>query len=134
IVTPQESGDGRGVIVVLMLCRLLRLRLDEERAGEADAVLVLGDEREEARQLRLLAREIGVEQRLISLAAAPEDVVRTTQAIRQLEHRLDLGRRVREYIWVRIRCRARRIPRMREQVRGAPEEANTGARHVCVDQ
>src|SRR5438046_3901835 len=75
VVAPQESHDRRGVVVVLMFRRLLRLWLDEQRSLEADAVLVLRDHCEEARELRLLAGQIGVEKRLVTFAAAPEDQV-----------------------------------------------------------
>ena len=43
------------VVVVLVLGRLLRLGLDQERALEADLVLVLGDQVQEAGELVALA-------------------------------------------------------------------------------
>src|SRR5439155_16330612 len=96
IVTLKETDDGGGVVVVLVLRRLLRLGLDEERAGEADPVLVLRDHRQEPRELCLFPSEIGIEERLIALASAPQDVVRSVEAVGYLEHRLDLRGRVRE--------------------------------------
>ena len=39
----EEAVDGGDVEVVLVLGRLLRLRLDQDRALEADLVLVLDD-------------------------------------------------------------------------------------------
>ena len=50
-VPDEEAVDRRRVVVVLVLGRLLRLRLDQERALEADLVLVLGDQVEEAGEL-----------------------------------------------------------------------------------
>ena len=44
-VADEEAVDGRRVVVVLVLRRLLRLGLDQERPLEADLVLVLGDQR-----------------------------------------------------------------------------------------
>jgi len=73
----KETHDGRGVVVVLVLRRLLRLRLDKEHPCEADPVLVLSDHRQEARELCLFPREIGVEERFVTFAPAPEHVVRS---------------------------------------------------------
>ena len=50
-VPDQEAVDRRGVVVVLVLGRLLRLGLEQQRALEADLVLVLGDEVQEAGEL-----------------------------------------------------------------------------------
>ena len=44
----EQAIDRRRVIVILMLGRLLRLGLDQDRALEADLVLVVDDQREEA--------------------------------------------------------------------------------------
>ena len=51
VVAGEEPGHRRGVVVVLVLGRLGRLRLDQDRALEPDAVLVLDDEVQEAGQL-----------------------------------------------------------------------------------
>ena len=80
-VADQEAVDGRGVVVVLVLGRLLRLRLDQQRALEPDPVLVLRDEVQEPGQLGLLARQVGVEQRFVALAPAPQHVVRAAEAL-----------------------------------------------------
>jgi hypothetical protein len=54
---------------------LLGLGLDQDRALEADLVLVVHDHAQEAARLLALAPQVGVEQRLVALAPAPEDVV-----------------------------------------------------------
>ena len=86
-VADEEAVDRRAVVVVLVLRRLHRLGLDQERALEADPVLVLGDHGQEPGELRLLAGEVRVEQRLVALAAAPQDVVHAAEALGHLEHR-----------------------------------------------
>ena len=58
----QEGVDGRRVEVVLVLGGLHGLGLDQERAREADLVLVLHDELHEATELLDLAAHVGVEQ------------------------------------------------------------------------
>ena len=50
-VPDEEAMDRRRVVVVLVLRRLHRLGLDEQRALEPDPVLVLGDEVEEPGEL-----------------------------------------------------------------------------------
>ena len=80
-VADQEAVDRRGVVVVLVLRRLHRLGLDQERALEADLVLVLGDEVQEPGELLALARQVRVEQGLVALAPAPQDVVRAAQPL-----------------------------------------------------
>ena len=56
VVALQEGVDGGDVVVVLVLGRLARLRLEEDRAREPDALLVLDDHRQEAGELVELAR------------------------------------------------------------------------------
>ncbi len=129
-VAREEAVDGRGVVVVLVLRRLLGLRLDEEQPLEADLVLVLGDEVEESGELGLLADEVGVEERLVALTPAPQDVVRPAQPLGGLEHDLDLGGRVSEHLGIRVRRRAGGVARMAEQVGRAPQEPDPGAGHV----
>ena len=94
---------------------------------EADPVLVLRDEREEPGELLLLAREVGVEQRVVAFAAAPQDVVLAAEPLRDLEHDLDLGRGIREDVRVGVRRGACRVSRVAEQVRRAPQELHPRA-------
>jgi hypothetical protein len=75
----EEAVDRGDVVVVLVLRRLLRLRLDQDRALEADLVLVFDDLLQEAARMVAFGLEVGVQQRLIPLAPAPEDVVLPAQ-------------------------------------------------------
>ena len=54
----QEAVHGRGVEVVLVLGGLVRLGLDQDRCPEADPVLVLDDQREEAPEIVELAPQV----------------------------------------------------------------------------
>jgi hypothetical protein len=71
----QEGDAARHVEIVLVLGRLLRLGLDQELALEADLLRVIDRHVQERGEVLLLALQVGVEQRLVALAAAPEDVV-----------------------------------------------------------
>jgi hypothetical protein len=51
VVALEEAEHGRDVVVVLVLGRLLRLRLEQQRAGEPDRALVLGHQVHEPREL-----------------------------------------------------------------------------------
>ena len=126
-VPDQEAMDRRRVVVVLVLRRLHRLGLDEERALEADLVLVLGDEVQEPGELAALALEVRVEQRVVALAAAPQDVVRAAEALRDLEHVLDLGGGVGEDLGIGVGRGAALVARVREQVGRAPEQLRAGS-------
>ena len=133
VVAHEEGIHRRGVVVVLMLRRLLRLRLEQQRPGEPDSMLVLRDEAQESRELRFLSGEIGVEERLVALAPTPQDVIRPPQPMRRLEHVLDLGGRIREHLGVGIGGRPRGVSRVAEEVGGAPEQPDAGALHVGFD-
>ena len=116
-----------------MLGRLLRLGLDQQRAGEADAVLVLDDELHETAELLRLAPEVGVEQSLVPLAPAPEHVVRAAETLGRLEHVLHLRRGVGEDLGIRVRGGAGGVARVTEQVRRAPEQLDAGPLHLLLD-
>ncbi len=74
VVLAEEVQAGRGVGVVLVLGRLLGLRLDVERAVEADLLLVVDGHVHEAAEVVHLALEVGVQEGLIPLAPPPEGV------------------------------------------------------------
>ena len=76
---------GGGVEIVLVDGRLLRLRLDQELAGEADLLLVIDGQVEEAGQVVELAFQVGVVEIGVALAAAPEDVVDAAELLGHLE-------------------------------------------------
>ena len=126
-VADEEAVDGGRVVVVLVLGRFHRLGLDQERALEADLVLVLGHEMQESGELPALPAEVGVEQGLVALATAPQRVVRAAEPLGHAHHVLDLGGGVGEDLGIRVRRGSCRIARVAEQVRGPPQQPNAGA-------
>ena len=65
-------------------------------------------------------------QRLVALAAAPENVVLAAERLRHLERLLDLRRGVSEDVRVRVRRRAAHVARIGEEIRRAPEQFYAG--------
>ena len=102
VVALQEAVAGGDVEIVLVLGRLLRLGLDQDRAFEANFVLVLDHQRNEAAELVELTSDIGVEQRLVALAPAPQHVVLAAEPMRHLEPGPDLAGGIGEHPRIRI--------------------------------
>ena len=69
-VAAEKTVDDGDVVVVLMLRRLHRLRLDQQRPVEADAVLLFDHQVKEAGELLAFAAQVGVEQRVVAFTAA----------------------------------------------------------------
>ncbi len=88
---------------------------------------------EEARQLPLLAREIGVQQRLVALAPAPQHVVRAPQPLRGLQHQAHLGGGEGEDLRVGVGGGTGGVARVAEQVGGAPQQPRAGLLHALAD-
>ena len=122
VVPLQERVNGGDVVVVLVLRRLERLRFEEDRAVESDALLVLDDERQEAGQLIELTPHVGVEQCLVAFASAPQHVVVATQPMCGFEAVGHLAGGEGEDLRIRVGGRARLIARIGEQVGGAPQQ------------
>ena len=126
----QHPVDRADVEVVLVLGRLLRLRLDQDRALEADLLLVLDHHGEETAELRELALHVGVEQRLVALAPAPEHVVGALQLVRDVEDVLHLRRGVGEDVGVGIGGGARHEAAVGEEVGRAPAGASPSTSRI----
>ena len=124
----EEAVDRRDVVVVLVLGRLLRLRLDQDRALEADLVLVFDDHVEEAAELVEFLLQVGVEQRLIAFAAAPENVVLAAELLRRIHAGLHRRRGEGEDVRIRIGGGTRHVAAVGEEVGRAPEQLDAGRR------
>ena len=125
-VAGQEAVDGGGVVVVLVLGRLLGLGLDEQHALEADLGLVLGHQVQETGELLALSSQVGVQEGVVALTAAPQDVVRAAQSLRDLEHVADLRGRVGEDLRVGVGRGPALIARVGEEIGRAPQELDAG--------
>ncbi len=112
VVLLQEGVDSGDVVVVLVLGRLEGFRLDEDGSLEADGVLVFDDEVQEASELLELATHVGVEKGLVTLAATPQHVVRSSEPVGRLEHLAHLTGGVGEQLRVGVRGGTGLIPRV----------------------
>ncbi len=118
--------EGGAIKIVLVLHRLHGFRLDQEVAFEADAAAVVARQGEEARHVVLLALHLRVVQAGIAFAPAPEHVVLAAQRHRGIDRGLDLHRRTRHDIEVRVGRGTIHVARMREQVGRAPQQLDAG--------
>ena len=126
----EEAVNRRDVEVVLVLGRLARLGLDQQRALEADLVLVLDRHRQEAAHLLIFAGEIGVEQRLVALAAAPQHIVLPAEPLGGFEARAHGRGGEGEHVRIGIGRRAGHVAAMREEIGRAPQQLDLGLRHL----
>ena len=123
----EEVEAGSRIGVVLVGRGFARLRLDQELALEADLLCVVDSEMEERGEVVEFALHVGVNQRGVAFAAAPEDVTFAAEGLGGLERVADLAGAVGEHVGVRRGARALRVARVGEETGGAPEELLAGA-------
>ena len=129
----KESVDGFDIAVVLVLGGFVGLRLDQNGPLKADAVLVFDHHFQEAAELRLLLLEIGVEQAVVALASAPQDVVLAAETLGQFDAVPHLGGSEPEHIRIRVGSRAGHVARVAEEIGGAPKQLHAGGGHLLAD-
>ena len=129
----QEGVDGLDIVVVLVLGGFVRFRLDQNGSGKADLVLVLHDHLQEAAELRLLLLEIGIQQGIVALSSAPQNVVLAAETLRQFDAVPHLSCGKPKHIRIRVGSRAGHISRVAEEIRRAPEQPHSSGRHLLLD-
>jgi hypothetical protein len=122
----EEAVDRGNVVIILVLGRLLRLRLDQDRALEADLVLVLDHQVEETSELVVLALEVGVEQGLVAFAPAPQHVVGATELVGRIDAGLHCRSREGKNVRIRIGRCPRHVAPVGKQVGRAPQQLHAG--------
>jgi hypothetical protein len=133
VVSLQETIDGRHVMVVLVLGRFHRLGLDQDRALEADPVLVFDHEGQEPGGLIQLAPQVGIEQRVVTFPAAPEHIIGAAEPMGRLQNVAHLGGGVQEDLGIGIGGGPGHVAGMAEQVGGPPEQLDARALHMGLD-
>ncbi len=109
-----------------MLGGLFGFRLDVELAFEPDRFLVIHRHLQEGAQVIHLALEVGVEQRAVAFASAPENVAFTLEFVCHFDRFLHLGGGVGKHIRIRARGRAHRVARMNKEAGRAPQQPDPG--------
>ena len=127
----QEAIHRRHVVVILMLGRFLRFRLDQQRAAEANFVLVVDNHLHKAANLLALLTQIGVEQSFIAFTPAPEDIVFAAQLMRGVHCRHHLRGRPAKHFRIRVGCRTRAVAWVSEAVCRAPEQLHAALLLLC---
>ncbi|MCY1383822.1 hypothetical protein D9M69_719860 [compost metagenome] len=95
-----------------MLGWFLWLWLNQDRALEADLVLVFDHEVEEAAHIVELACQIGIEKGFITFATTPKHVIVTAKTLGCVETGFDCGCCKSEHFRIRIGCSTRHIAAM----------------------
>ena len=121
-VVAQESDDCLGIHIVLMLSRFHRFRLDEEGTLETVLATVVAGHHQHHGEMLFLAFHVGVEQRHVALATAPEDVVLAAQGDACVDGVLDLRGRERRDVEVGVGGRAVHVAFVPEDVGRGPEK------------
>ena len=118
----QEADDGLRVHVILMLGRLHRLRFHEEGALETAGTSIVTGHAQHRGQVFLLTFLVGVEQAHVSLATAPEDVVRSAQLDGGVNGVLDLHGGMGYDVEVGIRGGAVHVALVAEDIGRPPQQ------------
>ena len=108
----EEVEAGGRIGIVLVGRGFARLRLDEELALEADLLRVVDSEVQERGEVVELTLHVGVDQRGVAFAAAPEDVTFAAESLGGLERVTDLAGAVGEHVGVRRSAGTLRIARV----------------------
>ena len=122
VMRAQETQHRGRVKVILVLRRFMRLGLDQELALETDLLLVVNCQLKKLRKLFLLLAQLGVEQRFISLAPAPEDVVFAAQFVGRVDRMLQLRRSISKDMNIRIGARSVSVARIGKKIGRAPKQ------------
>ena len=125
---PEEAIDCLRVEIILVLGRFVRFGLDQNRAGKADPVLVIDHQLQKSAEVFLFDADIGVENGVVSFAAAPQHVIGPAKAMRCFERVAHLAGGKGEHLRIRIGCRACHIALVAEQVGGPPQQFATVCR------
>ena len=96
----MKFRQAGGVEVVLMFGRLFRFWFEEELTCEADRPGVLMSHVHEAGEVIEFAFHVGVEEIVVTLTAAPENVVFAAEFVRDFNRLLHLSGSVGKYVGV----------------------------------
>ncbi len=128
----QEADNRLRVHVVLVLARLHRLGLDQERALEALRAGVVARHRQEAGKVLLLALLVGVQQAHVAFAAAPEHVVLAPKGDGGVYRSLNLYGCARQNVEVGVSGCAVHVAGVAEHVGRAPKVLDAGGGHLLL--
>ena len=129
----EETVNGGDIEIILVFGGLLRLRLHQNGAFEADLVFVLHRHLQEPSGLLAFAFEVGVQQGFIALAPAPKHIVPAVQLVGRIHTGFDRRRGPGKDLRVRVGGRARHKAAVTKEVRGAPKQLGLGAFHLGAE-
>ena len=126
-VAADEVHAGGRIEVVLVLRRLFRFWFEQELSFEADRLRVIFRQMKEASHVIQLALHVRIKEVVVSLAATPEDVVDSTELMRDFNRLFHLSGGKRKDVRI-AGCRGTvHEPRIGKQIRGSPQKIDPGA-------
>ena len=130
----KESNDCLGVHVILVLGRLHRLRFDKECTLKSVGTGIVASNGEHLCEVFLLALLVGIEQRHVALASAPEHIVGAAKLDCGVDGVLYLYGSTSHNIEVRISCSSVHIALVGEHIGCTPQQLDVGALHLlkCI--
>ena len=132
-VCTQETDNRFRVHIVLVLGRLHRFRLDEERAFEAFGAGVVAGGLQHLCQMFLFTLHVGVQQAHVAFASAPEHVVASTQFDGGVDGILDLYGCACHHVEIRVGGRTVHIAFVSEYIGRTPKVLDARGLHLFLD-
>ncbi|MNZ76162.1 hypothetical protein D3C78_946600 [compost metagenome] len=130
----KECNCSSSIIVVLVLCWLFWLRLDQELRIKADFLRISNCHMVQTGKVIQLKAHICVQKRLIALAAAPEYIVFSTKLLTNLKALFQLSAGICIYICVAGSACTMHEARIREHINCVPKQLFAGLLHIVFQQ
>ena len=117
----QETDDGFGVDIILVLGRLHGFRLNQEGAFETLCAAIVTGNGEHLCQMFFFSFLVGIQQRHISFASAPKDIVCPPQFYSGVNRILNLNSSTGHNIEIGIGSRTVHVTSMAEYIGCSPQ-------------
>ena len=118
----QKADDGFRIHIILMLCRFHRLRFNKESSCKPVCTAIIAGDSQHLSQMFFFTLLVSIQKRHVTLASAPEHIIRTSQFDCGVDGILYLNGSPRNDIKVGICCGSVHVARVTEYVCSAPQQ------------